>query len=213
MWFKKNWIWVRHQCIIKLQKTKFRSFVTLLSVAWALRRGPSDQTLIPLEADWFQPSVLRRSSSLRLAFLLKKKKVVKVAIGHIVLGLLQQHPHAGSGFHQHSILYLFCIQAEVILQGTLYLSPDVGSGGSSRAGLGPECQRSGRRVPRCSVRSKIPGSRQAAEEQLVVKKQDYLNTQNLIKVRVEWCWLIHLGRLHICIFIQRYHLNTHTQIS
>ncbi|TWW79484.1 hypothetical protein D4764_10G0005140 [Takifugu flavidus] len=58
-------------------------------------------------------------------------------------------------------------QAEVILQGTLYLSPDVGSGGSSRAGLGPECQRSGRRVPRCATDNKIPGSRQATEEQLL----------------------------------------------
>lgn len=142
---------MRSRCIIKHQKTKFWSFVTFLEVV-----------LVPLD-----PAQTGSAP----------KTVIRLPIGHSLPGIPKTSKF-GCCFHQHSIFYLSPIQAEVILQGTLYLSPDVGSGGSSRAGLGPECQRSGRRVPRCTTDNKIPGSRQATEEQLLVNKRTtFLHSQ------------------------------------
>lgn len=72
------------------------------------------------------------------------------------------------------------------------------------------------------IRTASPSLRHSQENSMEKKsrraavtgeQQNYLNTQNLLKVRVESRWLIHLRRLYICIFIRRSHLNTHIQIS
>lgn len=147
---------MRSRCIIKHQKTKFWSFVTFLEVV-----------LVPLDP-------AQTSAEIQQFWIGTKNSQ---PIGHSLPGIPKTSKF-GCCFHQHSIFYLSPIQAEVILQGTLYLSPDVGSGGSSRAGLGPERQRSGRRVPRCTTDNKIPGSRQATEEQLLVNKRTtFLHSQ------------------------------------
>lgn len=67
-----------------------------------------------------------------------------------------------------NILYLFCIQAEIILLGTMYLSPDVGS----RAPLGLAWGLSAKEQDRKSLVTMLvaySGGKQATQDQLFVK--------------------------------------------
>ena len=85
-------------------------------------------------------------------------------------------------------MYLFCIQAEIILLGTMYLSPDVGS----RAPLGLAWGLSAKEQDRKSLVTMLVAysrGKQATEEQLFVDVAELCP----VFVTFFYCWDIRQG--------------------